>query len=67
MLATFMNVTPDVCSRTTFTLANRDWHFFDVMAGSEPRWVTAKAGMVETGEVISGPGRTMLSLGSSAG
>ena len=50
-----------------FTLANRDWHFFDVRAGSVPRWVTVNAGIVETGKVICGPGTTMLSLGSSAG
>lgn len=47
------------------TLASRDWHFFDAMAGSVPRWV--KGGTVETAGAICGPGTTRLSLGSSAG
>lgn len=44
------------------TLASRDWHFFDAMAGSVPRWVNGDAA-----GAICGPGTTRLSLGSSAG
>lgn len=63
----FRNVTkPDVYLALIFTLTNRVWHFFDVMAGSVPRWVMLNAGMVEAGKEICGPGITMLSLGSSA-
>lgn len=53
--------------RCVFTFANRDWHFFDAMAGSVPRWVMVNAGTVDTGKEIWGPGTTMFSLGSSVG
>lgn len=51
-----------------FTLDRREWHFLDVMAGRDPRWVTGRAGRVLIGkDEIFGVGITTFSFGSSPG